>query len=202
MDLSRERSFLVKKKNAGITTILVVCAMAIIMTLSLGLFLTASVLIKTAEKSSAVQQSAILAVSFSEQVEKQLTDEKYIYKDNDSEATAKVQDIYHISLWHYVKESITSGSWPYYEEGTSALHSYHNAVRTFYMDAAGIAGEISQIKMDMYWTRSEKEQIPAELVILTTVTVKEQSYTITDSYKLQVTGDSYETWKWKHMDKR
>ena len=191
-----------KKKNAGVTTILVVCAMAIIMTLSLGLFLTASVLMKTAEKSSAVQQSRILAVSFSEQIEKQLTDEAFIFSDKNSEESAKMQDVYNVSLWHYIKESIISGSWPYYEEGGTALHNRDNAIRTFRMDAAGTAGEISQTQIEMYWVKSEEERIPKELVILTTITVKEQSYTITDTYELQITGESYETWKWKHMDKR
>ncbi len=191
-----------KKKNAGVTTILVVCAMAIIMTLSLGLFLTASVLMKTAEKSSAVQQSRILAVSFSKQIEEQLTGKEHIYSDTDSEASAKVEDVYNISLWHYIKESITGGSWPYYEEGTSTLHSRDNAVRTFIMDAAGVAGEIAQTQIAMYWTRSEQGNVPKELVIMTTITVKEQSYTITDIYELQITGDSYESWRWKHKDKR
>ncbi len=191
-----------KKKNAGVTTILVVCAMAIIMTLSLGLFLTASVLMKTAEKSSAMQQCRILAVSFSEEIERQLTSEDTVYTDLDSEETAKVQDIYNISLWHYIKESIMSGSWPYYEEPGTLLHNKDNAFREFQMNVSGIASEIAETKITMYWTRKEEEEIPEELVILTTVTVKEQSCTITDTYELQITGEAYETWKWKHMDKR
>lgn len=190
------------KKNAGVTTIIVVCAMAIIMTLSLGLFLTASVLMKTAEKSGAQQQSRILAVSFSEEIERQLTSEENNYADRDSEESARVEDVYNVSLWHYVKESITSGSWPYYEEDGTLLHNRDNAFRIFQMDTSGIASEIAQTKLTMYWTRSEKEKIPDELVILTTVTVKEQSYTITDTYKLQVAGEEYEAWKWKHVDKR
>lgn len=190
------------KKNAGVTTIIVVCAMAIIMTLSLGLFLTASVLMKTAEKSGAQQQSRILAVSFSEEIERQLTSEENNYADRDSEESARVEDVYNVSLWHYVKESITSGSWPYYEEDGTLLHNRDNAFRIFQMDTSGVASEIAQTKLTMYWTRSEKEKTPDELVILTTVTVKEQSYTITDTYKLQVAGEEYEAWKWKHVDKR
>ena len=105
-----------KKKNAGMTTIVVVCAMAIIMALPLGLFLTVSVLMKSAEKTSAQQQCRILAVSLSEEITKQLTSEDKIYEDRISEEVGRVEDVHNISLWHYVKQNITSGTWPYYEE--------------------------------------------------------------------------------------
>lgn len=57
-------------KNTGATTIVVVCVMAVIMALSMGLFLTASVLTRTSGRTLATEQSRILAVSFSEEVKK------------------------------------------------------------------------------------------------------------------------------------
>lgn len=191
-----------KKKNAGSTTMIVVCAMAIIMTLSLSLFLTSSVLTNTAGKSLALQQCRILSVSFSEEIEKQLTDSETVYTDYNQEASGRMQDAYNMSLWHYIKEQITTGAWPYYEEGTAEIHAKENAFRTFTMDPTGVAGEIAKTDLTMYWIPGEKETVPKELVVKTTVTVKEQTCTVTDIYELQVTGDAYETWKWKHIVKK
>lgn len=191
-----------KKQNAGATTMVVVCAMAIIMTLSLSLFATASVLMKTAGQSLALQQCRILAVSFSEEIEKQLTARETVYSDYNQEASAKLADAHTMSLWHYVKEQITTGTWPYYEEGSTELHGKENAFRTFTMDPTGVAGEIAETKLTLYWTRGEKESLPKELVVKTTVTVKEQSCTVTDIYELQIAGEGYEAWKWKHILKK
>ncbi len=191
------------KKNAGVTTIVVVCVMAIIMVLSLGLFLTASVLMKTAGKTAAAEQSRILAVSLSEELENQLSGSAYMYESRLEEDTARAENFYSVSLWHYVKQNITDGSWPYYEEPGETIHNKDNAVRTFQMDSAGIAGEIALTGISLYWTPDETGTRPKQLVIKTTVTVKEQSCTITDVYSLQTAGDNgYESWKWEHVDKR
>lgn len=53
------------KKNAGVTTIVVVCVMAIIMALSLSLFLTASVLMKSSASSAAKEQCRIFTAFLS-----------------------------------------------------------------------------------------------------------------------------------------
>lgn len=191
------------KKNAGVTTIVVVCVMAIIMVLSLGLFLTASVLMKTAGKTAAAEQSRILAVSLSEELESQLSGSAYRYESRLEEDTARAENFYSVSLWHYVKQNITDGSWPYYEEPGETIHNKDNAVRTFQMDSAGIAGEIALTGISLYWTPDETGTRPKQLVIKTTVTVKEQSCTITDVYSLQTAEDNgYESWKWEHVDKR
>lgn len=191
------------KKNAGMTTIVVVCVMAIIMALSLGLFLTASVLMRTAAKTAASEQCRILAVTFSEEIEAQLTAENHVYEDRLTEDTARMEDIYHISLWHYIKQNITDGSWPYYEESGSIAHNRENAVRTFHMDASGIASEIAATDISLYWTCGANENIPEQLVVQTKVTVKEQSCKITDVYRLQIAGgNGYESWKWEHVEKR
>ncbi|MGN0377677.1 MAG: hypothetical protein ACI4ED_08580 [Suilimivivens sp.] len=191
------------KKNEGVTTIVVVCVMAIIMALSLGLFLTASVLMKTATRTAASEQCRILAVTLSDQVEKQLTGEETQYESRLEENAAKAEDIHNISLWHYIKQEITDGSWPYYEEPGSSLHSGENAIRSFQMDSSGIAGEIAATTLSIYWIHGKDEKIPEQLVVKTQVTVKEQSCTITDVYRLRITlKDDYESWKWEHVDRK
>lgn len=192
-----------KRKNAGMTTIVTVCVMAVIMALSLSLFLTASVLIRTAAKSAAADQCRILAVTFSEQIEAQLTDQANLYESRTEEAKARAEDAYHISLWHYVRQEIAGNTWPYYEEPGSALHSSENAIRTFHMGSSGTAGEIADTDISIYWTCGADEKTPEQLVVKTKVTVKEQSCTITDIYKLLVSGgDGYESWEWEHVDRK
>ena len=193
---------MVKKKDAGVTTIVVVCAMAIIMALSLGLFLTASVLMRTAGKTAALQQCRILAVSFSREIENQLTSQDTVFESRNEEEASKVQDVHSFSPWHYVKQNISDGSWPCYEEQGTPLHAKENAMRTFRMDSAGIAGEIADTQLVLYWTKEKQGKNPEQLVVKTSVTVKEQTCTITDIYELQASGEDYESWKWKHVDKK
>jgi len=199
----------VKKKlhigrdNTGATTIVVVCVMAIIMALSLGLFLTASVLLSTSGGTLALEQSRILAVSFSEEVERMLTDERYSFESRSGEEAGRAENINGQSLWHYVKQNINEGTWAYLEEGQGSLHSRENAVRSFQMEQSGAVGEVVGIDLSMYWTRQEDSDKPEKLVVKTTATIKDQSCTITDVYDLEITslGD-YEKWSWKHVEKK
>lgn len=189
------------KRNEGMTTIIVVCVMAIIMMLSLGLFLTASVLMRTAARTSAAEQSRILAISLSEMLEQQLTAEDVIYQSQFEEAAARAQDLSGISLWHYVRQNIEDGSWPYYEENGIPLHSRENAVRSFQMEPSGIASEIADNRISIYWTG--KDEKPDRLVVETKVTVKGETCVITDVYQLQTSGGGdYESWRWSHVEKR
>lgn len=190
-----------KVNNRGVTTIVVVCAMAIIMALSLSLFLTASVMMQESGKSATKEQSRILAVSFSKQLQQQLTGGETVFENREGEIADKVQSGYNTSLWHYIKQNISDGSWPYYEEQGTWLHNRENAIRSFTMDNSGIASEIATTEISLYWTKKE-EGIPESLIVETSVTVKGQSCTITDIYELEVTGESYETWKWKHAERK
>ncbi len=191
------------RDNTGATTIVVVCVMAIIMALSLGLFLTASVLLSTSGRTLASEQCRILAVSFSEEVERMLTDEKYSFESRSGEEAGRAENISRLPLWYYVKQNISEGSWAYLEEGQGNLHSSANAVRSFQMEQSGAVGEVVNIDLSMYWTREEGSDRPGELVIKTTATIKEQSCTITDIYDLEITPfRDYERWSWKHVDKR
>lgn len=189
------------RKNAGMTTIIVVCVMAIIMALSLGLFLSASVLMRTASQASAAEQSRILAVSLSEMLEQQLTAEDAVYQSQLEENAAKAEDLSGISFWHYVRQNIRDGSWPYYEESDFPLHGRENAVRSFQMDSSGVAGEIAESTISLYWI--QKDEKPDRLVTETRVTIKGESCVITDVYELQILGGGdYESWKWNHVEKR
>ena len=190
------------KKNAGVTTIVVVCVMAIIMALSLSLFLTASVLMRTSAGTAASEQCRILAVTFSRQIEEQLTSGENIYEDRLTENASRAENIHSVSLWHYVRQEISEGAWPYYEENGSTLHNSENAIRTFEMDPSGVASEIAAYEISMYWTHGKDEKLPEFLVIKTKVTVKEQSCTVTDRYRLHTSGQNgYESWMWEHVDK-
>ena len=88
------------RKNEGVTTIVVICVMAIVMALSLSLFLTASVLMKNSAGTAAQEQCRILAVSLSEEIEKQLTSEKNHYEDQLSEDMNRAENVRQTSLWH------------------------------------------------------------------------------------------------------
>ena len=190
------------KKNAGVTTIVVVCVMAIIMALSLSLFLTASVLMRTSAGTAAAEQCRILAVTFSRQIEEQLTSGENIYEDRLTENASRAENIHSVSLWHYVRQEITEGAWPYYEESGGTLHNSENAIRTFVMDPSGVASEIAAYEISMYWSHGKDEKLPEFLVIKTKVTVKEQSCTVTDRYRLHISGQNgYESWMWEHVDK-
>lgn len=190
-------------QNTGATTIIVVCVMAVVMALSLGLFLTASVLMKTSARTLAGEQCRIMAVSFSEQVERALTDSAYQYEDRLEEEAGKAESLASISLWHYIKQNISDGSWPYYSESEGNIHSYGNAVRSFRMEEAGVTGEVADIVLVMYWIKGENAVVPEKLVIETTVTVKEQSCSITDVYGLNILpGGEYDRWSWKHEEKK
>ena len=189
-------------QNTGATTIIVVCVMAVIMVLSLGLFLTASVLMKTSSGTLAGEQCRIMAVSFSEEIERTLTDEEYQYNDRLEEDAGRAESLTSISLWHYVKQNISDGSWPYYDETQGSIHSRTNAVRRFQMEANGVTGEVADIILTMYWTCGEDRDRPEKLIVETTVTTKERSCSITDVYGLKINAaGEYERWSWKHEER-
>ena len=190
-------------KNTGATTIVVVCVMAVIMALSMGLFLTASVLTRTSGRTLATEQSRILAVSFSEEVEKMLTDPQYSYSDRVSEEKGRAENTTELSLWHYVKQNISSGAWPYYMENVDEIHSRANAVRTFQIQESSTVGEITELSLTMYWTPGARKERPGQLWVETTAKIKDQACSITDLYELNMTGSGdYEKWEWKHVEKR
>lgn len=193
----------ISRSNTGATTIVVICVMAVIMALSLGLFLTASVLLSTSGRTLASEQSRILAVSFSEEVEEMLTSDRYLFGSLSAEEEGRAENTTGSSIWYYVKQSITDGSWPYYDEEDTVVHSRENAVRTFQINRAETVGEVADISLSMYWTREGNGNRPGKLVVETTASSKEQSSSITDVYELDLTllGD-YERWSWKHVEKK
>lgn len=189
-----------ERENAGATTIIVVCIMAVIMALSMGLFLTASVLTRNAARTLAGEQCKILAVSFSNEVSQMLTAPEYTYDDMDDE---QAESLSGTSIWYYVKQNISDGSWQYYSEAEGGIHSRENSVRSFRMNQEGTIGEISDIILTLYWVKGDVENRPGKLIVETTVTVKEQTCTVQDVYELQVdTSGDYDRWSFKHVEKK
>lgn len=191
------------RKNEGMTTIVAVCVMAIVMALSLSLFLTASVLLRNSAGTGASEQCRILAVTLSNTIKEQLTDEERQFESRIEEETDAAADAGDASsLWHYIRDEITSGSWPYYEEGSDVTHLKENAYRTFAMNASGTASEIADSELTLYWLKGQDDRTPKELVVQTRVTVKGKSCLITDRYLLMAGGsDAYESWRWVHEEK-
>lgn len=198
-----KKEYNISRDNTGATTIIVICVMAVIMALSMGLFLTASVLLNTSGRTLASEQSRILAVSFSEEVEDMLTSDRYAFGSLSAEETGRAENTTGSSIWYYVKQCITDGSWPYYDEDDTVVHSRENAVRTFGISRDGTVGEVADISLSMYWTREGAGNRPGKLVVVTTAVSKGQSSSITDIYELELTmlGD-YERWSWKHVEKK
>lgn len=198
-----KKEYNISRDNTGATTIVVICVMAVIMALSMGLFLTASVLLNTSGRTLASEQSRILAVSFSEEIEEMLTSDRYAFGSLSAEETGRAENTTGSSIWYYVKQCITDGSWPYYDENDTVVHSRENAVRTFGISRDGTVGEVADISLSMYWTREGAGNRPGRLVVVTTAVSKEQSSSITDIYELELTmlGD-YERWSWKHVEKK
>lgn len=193
----------ISRDNTGATTILVICVMAVIMALSLGLFLTASVLLSTSGRTLAAEQSRILAASFSEEVEEMLTSDRYSFSSWAAEEAGRVQNMAGNPMWYYIKYSISDGTWPYYDEEDTVVHSRENAIRTFQINRAETVGEVADIRLSIYWTRKDVNNRPDRLVVETTAVCKEQSCSIMDVYKLEVTsvGD-YESWSWEHVERK
>lgn len=193
----------ISRDNTGATTIVVICVMAVIMALSLGLFLTASVLLSTSGRTLASEQSRILAVSFSEEVKEMLTSDRYAFSSLSAEEEGRAENTTGSSIWYYVKQCITDGSWPYYDEDDTVVHSRENAVRTYRINRDGTVGEVADIRLSMYWIREGNGNRPGKLVVETTAVSKEQSCSIIDVYELDLTllGD-YERWSWKHVEKK
>lgn len=177
------------KNNKGATTIVVICVMAVIMTLSMGLFLTASVMIRTSGRTLAAEQSKILAISLSEELE-----EKLCSANGDALGT-------------YIRKNISDGSWPYYQEEEGNLHSKEHAIRSFALQKDGMTGEIADVTISIYWVPeetggSELWKQPKQVVVKTTVEVKQQKSSILDIYECEgAAADAGAQWSFKHVDR-
>lgn len=196
------------RSNKGATTIVVICVMAVIMTLSMGLFLTASMLMKTSGRTLASEQCRILAVSFSEELERELCSEDYEYEDTQEESASRLSRVEGEALWHYVRQNISDGSWPYYVDSEQGPHGSEAAIRSFTLKKTGTTGEIADIRLQMYWLPEEQggslmERIPRQLIIQTRVEVKEQACIITDVYEIQSQELlDYRQWSISHVERK
>lgn len=197
-----------ERDHKGATTIVVICVMAVIMTLSMGLFLTASMLTRTSGRTLASEQCRILAVSFSEELERELCSSDFVYENQEQENVSKLSAVNGQSLWNYIRQNIADGSWPCYTDEGTGLYGEEDAVRSFTLKKTGVTGEIVDIVLQIYWIpETQKElsaqRIPKELVIQTKVEVKEQACMITDRYEIQVRELSdYDQWSISHVERK
>ena len=196
------------KKNSCATTIIVICVMAVVMTLSLGLFLTASVMTRTAGRTLASEQCRILAVSLSDEIQQEICSRGASYKSEEQELAGKIQAKGETSLWHYIRQNISDGSWAYYKEDEGAVHDKENATRSFTLQKTGTTGEISDITISIYWTPLKGQSggvtsTPDKLYVKTTVEVKQQVCTVTDIYQLdESTRANYSQWSFNHVARK
>lgn len=157
------------KDQKGTTTILVICVMAVIMALSMGLFLTAASMTKTSGRTLASEQCRILAETFCQEI---------MEEGSDAEN----------SLFSYVSQHVFDGSWPYYRQEEGGIHDKEHAVRDFCLQKGETVGEIADITITVYWT-PEKDPSGATVTppflvyVTTTVEVKQQECSITDVYE-------------------
>lgn len=178
------------KDQRGTTTIIVICVMAVIMTLSMGLFLTASTMVKTSGRTLASEQCKIWAESFREELMQQM---------NGSEEA---------SFGKYIRQNITDGSWPYYQETEGDIHDRDHAVREFSLQKDGIAGEIADMMISVYWLPEiSAERVvnpkPYQVVVKITVEIKQQKYSITDVYECKnVVGAADGQWEMEHVQRK
>lgn len=190
-------------KDAGVTTIIVVCVMAVIMALSLSLLLTASVLMKTSARTLAGEQCKILAVSFSDEIRNELTNQAHNYSSKAQEEAGRGKGASQESMWHYIRQNMEDGVWPPMEEGKTVLENSPDRIRSFEMSNQGIAGEISDITLSLYWTANESNERPDKLTVETLVTVKGRSCRITDVYQLYSSRIGYyDKWTWEHIERK
>lgn len=154
----------------GYTMIVVLCLMSLFLVLALSLILAASQSVNKAGQRYYQEQSRILAVSFSKQVEREL---------GNADST----------VCHYVKEQLEKG-WPYYDpEDVTGSHNRARAVKTLPVSvespgktAVKEAGIMTAV---MYWQTKDELQDSdeeRELVIVITAETAGEKYSITTRY--------------------
>lgn len=211
-----------KKQAAkkGYAMIMVICVMALLLVLSLSVLLAASTALTSAQNRLSAEQCRSLAISLSEEYEKQLTAPEYSFASEAAEkrvagnfsGTAK-------PLWFYLKSSMTSGSWPYFNDDEQG-HTAGYACRTFHINSATVPEtakndweKTGQTDMQIFWESNRDavesgEYNATPLTVKVTCTANGQSCTITSVYILSVTDipkvaidrngrpTTYHQWKW------
>ena len=182
-----------KRKNwrnrKGSAMIAVICVMAVLTVLALSLLLAVSVLLNSSTAAKSQEQSRILAVSFSQEIERQLTGEP-----GAGGGAAEAE-----SLPAYLRDQIGNNRWPYYDQDTYG-HTATFAYRTFTLAGEGL-DRIGDLELLMYWTEETAEDDAQSAVLLhmtVTATVDGKASSITTEYQLKITktesGD--EIWNW------
>lgn len=169
-----------RTNQKGAAMIMVLCMMALITALSLSLLLTASVVFSSARNEWDREQCRILAVSLSQELEKDL------------QSTTGGAN----SLRACLEEKIKDGSWVYYNEDERG-HTSRYADWNFALDWSKLSDEVKQqagitgkeaVNVLIHWEGTK--DIPEELMVKVTVQRSGLSGTITSEYHYS------DPWSW------
>jgi hypothetical protein len=177
-----------KQNKQGSAMIVVLCCMAILMVLVLGLLLTSSTLVANASRKRMQEQCRISASSFSKLIEKDLCDTAQTPASG--------------SLRAYVNEQIDNymqhgSGWAYYnEDEEEEEHQMLDAKRTFQFDTTDLEDKTGTIKLEGYW-ESDKNYFEIDVVFTVTATRGQETYKQRMNYtrKKSETGDWLSTWQ-------
>ncbi|MEG1427014.1 MAG: hypothetical protein RSC76_04935 [Oscillospiraceae bacterium] len=180
------------KSNRGDAMILVLCIMAILITLCLAMLLASSVLMNNVQNKEISEQCRVSAVTIAKELDKGMLESK---------DTA--------SLYQYLRSNISltgGGAWPYYNPDewghgeTAAVYRDMEMTNTQFENTGNIA-------LRMYWTWEHnamfnKEYGEIELHLEITAEKRGQKHTISSQYGLSLEkGDPKGTWYWNLLQR-
>lgn len=202
--MNKKNGFLrMKKDNRGDALIIVVCVLAVLISLSVSLLLSVSTLVESTKKITDSERCRIMAVSFSDMVAEELVD---------FEGTSSKD------LPNYIKEEIKNG-WRCYDP--AMVSSIEAASKSFDIlnDGKQLGDQLSDhhVFAEMYWINGSdwddsEEDVSEEggseegdpdedqaydgleLIIIITVKKDQEMFKVQTSYILSVEGDE---WLWE-----
>lgn len=168
---------MMKHNKKGSAMIVVLCIMAILMTLSFALLLSASIVVANANRRKQQEQCKISASSFGKNIEADLKDESIVEKEGSLRAYLRDE------IERYMRSQ--NLGWAYYNEDEGDAHSMAAAKRTFSMEEASWKNQTGTLKMEAYW---ESEYRYADIFFVFTVeaNIKKESYKRQIKYQLNI----------------
>lgn len=180
------------KRDKGYAMVLVICVLALVTALCLALLLAASLVFSSAQRTGDMERCRIMAVTLSQALDNELTDEKYTFENESEETTSKA--INSGKLWFVVKDGINNAfnngtAWYYYNEDEQGHRGGDNVFRSYELLNLGVPGASAEVVM--HWESDfasiqskDKNGIP--LITEVTCTLNGQSCTIRTEYELTV----------------
>ena len=214
-----------KNRQEGSAMIVVVCVMIVTVALSLGLLLTASVLVNNANRSNNKEQCRINAVSVSETLIQEIgTFSAY----TETDANGKVEPSANMpgrenNLRAKLKTVVTT-EWFAYDENAGTLGQLETRGKDYFTYDVTLEGLPGTTKLEMYWIDETGEQLRSldmsdadeasgifgnvVLYLKVTSTVGQESSTIISRFQpvVQLTTPTetdaskrWKSWKWEYI---